>query len=261
MKTNLTRQFSVFIALIAFLALMSGNAFAACTILYTDAAPHNCVDNKAVVLSPYWQSDSGSYTFIAVSHTSLSGMASQIGVTINAVPSKINDLSVANQVEQFGHAATFTVTSGTTKRVFIVRSNHPTINPTSITDAAFITGTSNFTHGSVRIDQVSTNPEIRTKTDVKCSGESIDDGGITRCSGNIVVTGTNTGYQNPGDGYTDATMMSYWGSVVVEKNTTGFAMEFIGDMNDSQGGLIINGLGTDNGSSAFGAVISGPAAP
>jgi len=29
-------------------------------------------------------------------------------------------------------------------------------------------------------------------------------------------------------------MLTYWGSVIIEANTTGFAMEFIGDMNDSQ---------------------------
>ena len=248
MKTKLTRQFSVFISLLAFLALMSGNAFAACSIYNAGAAPHNCVDNKAVILSPYWQSDSGSYTFIAVSHTSLSGMASQIGVTVNAIPSKISDLSVANQVEQFGAAATFTVTSGTTKRVFIVRSNHPTINPTSITDAAFITGTSNFTHGSVRIDQVSTHPEIRTNPTALCSFETTVEG-RTYCKGS--VTG---GYA--GQGYTDATMMSYWGSVVVEKNTTGFAMEFLGDMNDTQGGYVTT-MGATNGNGP----ISGVAAP
>ena len=28
-------------------------------------------------------------------------------------------------------------------------------------------------------------------------------------------------------------MLTYWGSVIVEAQTTGFAMEFIGDMNDS----------------------------
>ena len=240
MKTKLTRQFSVFISLLAFLAIMSGNAFAACAILYTDNAPHNCVDNKAVVLSPYWQSDSGSYTFIAVSHTSLSGMASQIGVTVSAVPSNSSDLSVANRTEKFGAAATFTVTSGTTKRVFIVRSNHPTINPTSITDAAFITGTSNFSHGSVRINQVSTNPEVSTSPTSVCSFEAVQEE-RRYCLGH--VTG---GYA--GEGYTDATMMSYWGSVVVEKNTTGFAMEFLGDMNDTQGGYTRD-MGDDLGSS------------
>ena len=28
-------------------------------------------------------------------------------------------------------------------------------------------------------------------------------------------------------------MLSFWGAVVIETNTTGFAMEFIGDMHDS----------------------------
>lgn len=37
-----------------------------------------------------------------------------------------------------------------------------------------------------------------------------------------------------GDGFRDSTMLTYWGSVIVEANTTGFAMEFIGDLNDSQ---------------------------
>jgi len=247
MKTKLTRQFSVLIALLAFLALMAGNAFAACVVLHDDATgPFNCVENEDVIVSPYWQSDSGSYTFIAVSHTSLSGMASQIGVTVSAVPSNSANLTVSQATEKFGNAATFTVTSGTTKRVFIVRTSHPTINPTSIPDAAFITGTSNFAHGSIRIDQVSTHPETRTNNTL-CNGEKAV-GKITYCS--------NISGQDPGEGYRDATMMSYWGSVVVEKNTTGFAMEFIGDMNDSQGGHVMHSIGQTTG-----AVITGPAAP
>ena len=36
-----------------------------------------------------------------------------------------------------------------------------------------------------------------------------------------------------GAGIRDITTLSYWGSVIIETNTTGFAMEFIGDMNDS----------------------------
>jgi hypothetical protein len=219
---------------------MSGNAFAGVN------------DNKAVVLSPYWQSDSGSYTFIAVSHTSLSGMASQIGVVVKALASDINSNTVANNVEKFGNSVTFTVTSGTTKRVFIVRSAHPTINPTSIPDAEFITGTSNFTHGSVRFDKLEGSfPAIPTSATMACSYETtstlalaIGRGEIAKCTG--ALTGVSTG----GEGFTDHTMMSYWGSVVVEKNTTGFAMEFLGDMNDSQGGH-----------ANIGGPIAGPAAP
>jgi hypothetical protein len=28
-------------------------------------------------------------------------------------------------------------------------------------------------------------------------------------------------------------MLNFWGAIVIETNTTGFAMEFIGDMHDS----------------------------
>ena len=118
MKTKLTTRFSKFIAVLAFLALLAGNAFA--------------FDNGSRVVSPYWQSDSGSYTFIAVSHTSLSGMASQIGLTLNAI---------TNDQSAFGTAVTFTIESGTTTRVFIVRTNQSTVNSTSITSAQFIVGT------------------------------------------------------------------------------------------------------------------------
>jgi hypothetical protein len=43
---------------------------------------------------------------------------------------------------------------------------------------------------------------------------------------------------NVGEGFRDATMLTYWGSVIVEANTTGFAMEFIGDMNDSMSAAV-----------------------
>ena len=89
MKTKLTTRFSKFIAILAFLALLAGNALA--------------FDNGSRVVSPYWQSDSTSYTFIAVSHTSLSGMASQIGLTLNAI---------TNDQSAFGTAVSFTIQSG-----------------------------------------------------------------------------------------------------------------------------------------------------
>ncbi|MZH40520.1 MAG: hypothetical protein F3740_01685 [Nitrospinae bacterium] len=196
MKTKLTKRFSKLIAILAFLALVAGNAFA--------------IENKSRVVSPYWQSDSGSYTFIAVSHTSLSGMASQIGLTVNAL---------TNDNSTFGTAVSFTIDSGTTTRVFLVSTNHATVNPTSIPTGQFISGTTNFTHGHVRIDPIASNPE------------------------------QTTGHAEPFPGYRDATMLSYWGSVVIEQNTTGFAMEFIGDMSDSQATQVVEGQ------------VVGPAAP
>ena len=148
-------------------------------------------ENKSRVISGYWQSDSSSYTFMSVTHPSLEGLAPQIGLVVNAIQS---DKSA------FGTALTFTISSRETKRIFIVRPNHPDLSPTTIPNASFIVGTSNFKHGHIRIDPVSSNPEIHTPS---------------------------------GSGFRDVTMLNFWGAVVLEKNTTGFAMEFVGDMHDS----------------------------
>ncbi|MBT5869499.1 MAG: hypothetical protein HOH38_11735 [Nitrospinaceae bacterium] len=201
MKTKLTKRFSKLVAVLAFLAILTGNAFA--------------ITNSDSVVSPYWQSDSSSYTFIAVSHTSLSGMASQIGLTVNAI---------TNDQSAFSTAVTFTIDSGTTTRIFIVRTNQSTVNSTSISSAQFIVGTTNFEHGHIRVDPIATTP-----TDV---------------TGNLGLTG---------GGYRDITMLSFWGTVVVETNTTGFAMEFIGDMHDSAAPPNFNG--------SQGMDVGGPAAP
>ena len=201
MKTKLIKRVPNMVAILAFLALLAGNAFA--------------FENSSRIVSPYWQSDSGSYSFIAVSHTSLSGMASQIGMTINAISS---DQSA------FGTAVTFTIDSGTTQRIFITRSGHSTVNSTSIPTGNFITGTTDFEHGHIRIDPIATSPTAPTGT------ESLT-----------------------GEGYRDATMLSFWGALIVESNTTGFAMEFIGDMHDSAAATTFN--------SAEGHPVSGPAAP
>ncbi|MDA0691472.1 MAG: hypothetical protein O3A78_03885 [Nitrospinae bacterium] len=137
-------------------------------------------------------------------------MRSQIGVTINAIQ---------KDKTAFGTATSFTLTAGSTTRVFIVRTNQTSINATSIPTAQFIVGsTAAFQHGHVRIDPVATTPGFRT-------GENV------------------------GAGFRDATMLSYWGAVVIESNTTGFAMEFIGDAHDSaatssnHGSIAVSGVG------------------
>ena len=202
MKTKLIKRVPNMVAILAFLALLAGNAFA--------------FENSSRIVSPYWQSDSGSYSFIAVSHTSLSGMASQIGMTVNAITS---DQSA------FGTAVTFTIDAGTTQRIFIQRSGHSTVNSTTIPTGNFITGTTNFSHGHIRIDPIATSTTTTSNSEALASG----------------------------DGYRDATMLSFWGAVIVESNTTGFAMEFIGDMHDSAAAGTLN--------SAEGIDVSGPAAP
>ena len=159
------------------------------------------IENKSRVVSGYWQSDTTSYTFIAVSHSSLSGLASQIGLVVNAIQS---------DQTAFGTAVTFTISAGSTQRLFVARTNHSTINSTNIASALFIIGTTNFKHGHIRIDPVASNPEFGVDPDLPPSASTFEN-----------------------RGFRDITMLNYWGAVVIESNTTGFAMEFIGDMHDS----------------------------
>ena len=162
------------------------------------------IENKSRVVSGYWQSDSASYTFIAVSHSSLSGLASQIGVVVNAIQS---------DKTAFGTAVTFTITAGSTQRIFIARTNHSNINSISIPSASFIIGTTNYKHGHIRIDRIASNPELPA-----------DHGLIYDAQGNSALGRR---------GFRDVTSLNFWGAIVIEPNTTGFAMEFIGDMHDS----------------------------
>jgi|LWDU01.1.fsa_nt_gi hypothetical protein len=201
MKIKHLNRFYFGIVVTALLVILTGNAFAATNASRNkvDGDKANTFANNYIVTSPYWQVDSGSYTFIAVSHSSLSGMASQIGVKINAITSAGT---------AYDTAESFTVTSGSTQRVFIVPTNHATVNSTNITSGVFLAGTTDFTYGHIRATPVATHP-------------------------NLIYSGGYKTAQDQGMGLRDSTTLSYWGSVIIEANTTGFAMEFIGDMNDS----------------------------
>jgi len=212
MKTMHLGKYFLSLGIMAFLLFSTGNAFGlgntdakgarSCDNGDGDAKAVGCIAaNNSIVMAPYWQVDGGSYTFIAVTHSSLSGMASQIGLHVEAITSA---------AALYTTAQTFTISAGKTERVFIVPSTHATVNATSIPTAKFIAGTSDFTYGSVRVTPVMTHPELKWR------------GGA--------VGGLNS---HDGAGFRDITMLSYWGSVIIEANTTGFAMEFIGDMNDS----------------------------
>ena len=165
-------------------------------------------DNRHLVISPYWQSDDTSYTFIAVTHPSLSYMASQIGLELNAIQS---DLSA------FSEAASITVSAGETERIFIVRSGHSVINSTSIPSGYFIVGTSDYTYGNIIIRNIASYPYLSTNT----------------------IAGTHWN----GEGYRDITMLSFFGGIVFDSATTGFAMEFIGDTHDSTTSYDVNCAG------------------
>jgi hypothetical protein len=184
MKNKLIKRFSVMVAFLAMLALSAGSAFGAA--------------NNTSVISPYWQSDSDVYTFVAVSHPSLTGTNSEVGVVLTAM--------TEDSTTTFGTSA-FTITNANTTRVFIVATNHSTINSTSITgsDAVFITGTTSATSGSLVFTPRASN----------------------------VLNDRESGTANGGSQASDATMLSYWGAIVVSSTNSGFAMEFVGDTHDS----------------------------
>jgi len=217
MKTKHLKRFFLSIAITAFVAILAGNAFAANQNPLRDGDSSTNVpqatSNDFIVASPYWQVDSGSYTFMAVTHSSLSGMASQIGLTVNAITSA---------GAAYDTAESFTVSAGTTTRVFIVPTNHATINSTNVTTAKFLAGTSDFSYGHVRINPVTSYPQL---------------------IGNSTRDGIATIEASAGHGFRDITMLTYWGSVIIEANTTGFAMEFVGDMNDSHNPSVNGAVG------------------
>ena len=214
MKNKHLKRFFYSVAITAFLALVAGNAFAANQNSKRDGAKttfeSQANSNDFIVVSPYWQVDSGSYTFIAVTHSSLSGMASQIGITINAID---------NAKAAYTTAESFTIQAGNTQRVFIIPTNHASINSTSISSAVFLAGTSDFTHGHVRVNPIASHPNMKW------------------------AAGKLNNFSTTGAGFRDATMLTYWGSVIIEAQTTGFAMEFIGDMNDSHSASTMAGVG------------------
>ena len=178
--------------------------FTICLTIFTlggvDAYAVDDSDNKYIVISPYWQSDSSSYTFIAVTHPSLSNMASQIGVQLNAIQS---------DTTAFGTAASFTISAGVTERVFIVRTGHSIINSTIIPSGQFIVGTTNYAYGNIIVRPIASHPFVSRQI------QTLED------------NSTKLYF------YPDITMLSYFGGIVFDSNTTGFAMEFIGDVHDS----------------------------
>ena len=124
-------------------------------------------------------------------------MSSQIGVVLQAVT---ND-----GTGSFG-TSVFTVQENTTARIFIVATNHSTINTSTITasDVVFVSGTTTSSSGSLVFTPNASNPLVAASR------------------------------------ITDATALNYWGAIVVSSASSGFAMEFIGDTHDSVFNVVTN---------------------
>ena len=158
-------------------------------------------DKSRRVLAPYAQAvPNDSYTFIGVSHPSLTTSLSQIGVILEVR----GMTTVPNNAA--GRATVFTIESGETHRIFVANVSHSTINTSN---TAFTDSNTHiiFTHDSPQfgnINALSVNQHPKEATTVE-------------------------GFKK----YANLSQLSMWGVVFIPSSSTGFALEFIGDAHDS----------------------------
>ena len=172
--------------------------------------------NARFAIAPYAQVvPNASYTFIGISHPSLATAHTSIGVAVEAM----DMTTVPNNAA--GRAAVFTVHAGTTHRVFIVNQDHASIN---VGNSAFadanthlITTSNESQFGNIKVTGIGTSPNYSTPDTYRVGGEYAD-------GGNNVMRLDNV------------SQLSMWGVVYQSSNGAGFALEFIGDMHDSNSG-------------------------
>jgi hypothetical protein len=153
------------------------------------------------VLSPYAQVvPDDSYTFIGVSHPSLTTAMTQIGVILEVR----NMNTIPNNAA--GRATVFTIEAGQTHRIFIVNVGHSTINNSN---SAF---TDSLTH------------LIYTQDTAQFGNISALSVNHFPLNGTVIQGATK---------YANLSQLSMWGVVFIPSSSTGFAMEFVGDAQDS----------------------------
>jgi len=153
-------------------------------------------------ISPYIQTDNNStYTFVGITHPSLNTAATQIGLTVATV-----GLSGATP------STTFTINAGQTYRIFIVSTNHSTINSSTVTGDRVVflsTTTGSTAQGQLLVTANTADPRVASK---------------------LLRAGTAV---QPHVKMENLNQLSMWGAIVIPSTSTGFAMEFIGDAHDS----------------------------
>ena len=169
--------------------------------------------NARSAISPYAQVvPNSSYTFIGISHPSLATAHTSIGIAIEA----LDMTTVPNNAA--GRAAVFTIDAGTTHRVFIVNQGHATINSSNslFTDSLthLITTADSDQFGNIKVTSIGTVPTYYTT-------ESQRPGKYRTTAANVVSRWDNVA------------QLAMWGVVYQSSNGAGFALEFIGDMHDS----------------------------
>lgn len=168
-------------------------------------------ESTRLAFSPYAQAvPNDSYTFMGISHPSLDTALTQIGVVLEVIGMTTTTDNAA------GRASVFTVDAGETHRIFVVNQSHSTINSSnsSFTDSR--------THLIPTVDSAQFG-SIRVTTQTSTPTTAVDVGGTNK--------------------YANLAQLNIWGVVFVEAAGTGFAMEFVGDMQDSTIGGNISSAG------------------
>jgi hypothetical protein len=220
------------------MALVGMLCFSEVAFGQTSARDQSYKNSDQIAISPYAQAvPNDSYTFIGISHPSLQTAAANIGVVVETVGMATTSNTPA------GRSSVFTVSGGETHRVFIVNQGHASINAanSAFTDdrTHLITTTDTSQFGSIRITTVDQDPR-----DPKSDDDFAGSGTTCNTYANILA--------HRGCGYETLNQLNMWGIVYSEAAGTGFAMEFIGDMQDSK---LVTGIGTtDHKSGARGHV-------
>ena len=179
--------------------------------------PRDTRYSDSIAISPYVQAvPNDSYSFIGISHPSLDTAVTQIGVALEVIDMETTVNSHA------GRTAIFTVGAGETHRIFVVNQSHATINRSNaaFTDARthIIPTVNSAQFGQIRVTAVSQRGDLR--------GAAASDRDFPNKNS---WAGSSLKWDN-------LAQLSMWGIVYVESAGTGFAMEFIGDMQDSTHG-------------------------
>jgi hypothetical protein len=205
--------------------------------------------NARLAIAPYAQVvPNNSYTFIGVTHPSLSTAHTSIGLIVEAL-----DMTTAGANNAATRSVVFTINAGETHRVFIVNQGHDTItvdNDSFNNANTHLISTSEASQfGNIRVTSVGTQPNQRTHVADRPGGHY----GNATCSEAHASTTTSTCIQR----YDNLAQLSLWGVVYQESNGAGFSLEFVGDMQDSSaagvqpyvggrlGGSNHKGLGTN----------------
>jgi len=158
-----------------------------------------------LVVSPFYESDAngGVYTFIGITHPSLDTSTSQIGFKVVA-QGGFSETSTTSTADN--PSVEMTINAGNTHRLFIAATN-----------------------GTISRAAVDPNGTEGSRLFFIITSSGTDSFGLLKASSSNL----NPAVPNSSGKFNNLSQLNFWGAIVVLANTSGFAMEFIGDAHDS----------------------------